>query len=251
MKLPSYPKNNLSLALAQHRRDEVHGSHLGPVIHDIVYGAHDGIVTTFAVVAGTVGARLPVSVIIILGVANLLADGVSMGAGSYLSLKSEKDQYDRLLKEEEQEIDTIPEIEREEIRQAFAAKGFSGEDLNRVTDVITSDRRVWLKTMMLEEHGLTEETSSHPFMHTIATFLGFFIFGSVPLLAYIFDIGGTHRFLVAILSTLMALLLVGGTRVYVTRERAVRGILEILVISGVTACIAYGVGVALRGIGLS
>ena len=97
------PTSVIKKALAQHRAGESHGSTLGPYIHDIVYGAHDGIVTTFAVVAGTAGAGLSTGVVIILGVANLLADGVSMGAGAFLSLRSERDQYHRLLKEEQWE----------------------------------------------------------------------------------------------------------------------------------------------------
>jgi VIT1/CCC1 family predicted Fe2+/Mn2+ transporter len=247
--MQSSPKD-ITAALAAHRAAEVHGSRLGPVIHDIVYGAHDGIVTTFAVVAGTVGADLPVSVIIILGMANLLADGVSMGAGSFLSLKSEQDQYDRLYREESKEIRDWPEIEREEIREAFRAKGFRGEELERVVSIITSDEKVWLDTMMLEEHGLTKGTTSRPLLHALATFLGFLVFGFVPLIPYVLGVGGAHRFLVASVSTFAALLFVGVTRSLVTRERLVRGIIEILIVGGLTSVIAYGVGVFLKSLGV-
>ena len=239
---------DIKAALEAHRAAELHGNTLGPWIHDIVYGAHDGIVTTFAVVAGTAGAGLPWGVVIILGMANLLADAVSMGAGSFLSIRNKRDQYHRIRREELAEIDAIPEIEREEIREAYAAKGFSGKDLDRVVDVITSDKDRWAEAMMQEEHGMTEEKAEGAFLHGLATFLGFVVFGSVPLIPYFVFHGGSDNFTYAIVGTAIALLLVGVTRSLVTRERIYRGAIEILLIGGVTASIAYGVGVALKGV---
>ncbi|MEK7218875.1 MAG: VIT1/CCC1 transporter family protein [Patescibacteria group bacterium] len=239
-------RTDMKHRLAQHRAQEIHGSALGPFIHDIVFGAHDGIVTTFAVVAGTVGAELPVSVIVILGLANLLADGVSMGAGAYLSLRSEKDQYERILKEELHEIETMPDMEREEIREAFEAKGFRGADLDRAVQVITADKTTWAKTMMHEEHGLTGETASRPLLHGFMTFLGFLVFGSIPLLPYVFGFGGGRQFLTAILSTAAALLFVGVTRSIVTRERVVRGVIEVLAVGTIATAVAYVTGALLR-----
>src|SRR3989338_7088855 len=184
--------------LAKHRESELHGHKLGPYIQDIVYGGHDGIITTFAVVAGTEGASLPVFVLLILGFANLFADALSMGAGAFLSLKSELDQYERLKKEELQEIATDPEIEREEIREAYAAKGFKGNDLERAVEIITSNKERWAEASMLEEHGLTRQSSSQPLLHGFITFIGFVIFGIVPLFPYLFGIAPDNRFSIAI-----------------------------------------------------
>lgn len=245
--MPVTPPRDLEKDLIAHRQTELHGSRLGPVIHDIVYGAHDGIVTTFAVVAGTVGAALPHSVIIILGVANLLADGMSMGAGAFLSLRSERDQFDRLRKEELEEIEQDAELERYEVRNFYEKRGFKGKDLDRVVDVLTSDKEIWVETMMREEHGLTEESTMHPLFHGIATFLGFVAFGSVPLLPYFFGLG-VNSFSIAIGSTFIALILVGLTRSIVTRERMLRGILEIVGVGTLTTIVAYTVGVLLKGI---
>lgn len=238
---------DIKKALEEHRKAEIHGSGLGPWIHDIVYGGHDGIVTTFAVVAGTAGADLSVGIVIILGIANLLADGVSMGAGAFLSGKSERDQYHRLLKEELKEIEDDPEIEREEIREAYAAKGFTGADLERAVAVITSDKKIWADTMMREEHGMFEDQDGNALGHGIATFIGFMIFGAVPLLPYLFGAEPQNSFPFAIAGTIAALIFLGATRSYVTRERMIRGIVEIAIIGAVTASIAYGVGVALKG----
>lgn len=235
--------------LAAHKADDTHGSRLGPVIHDIVYGAHDGIVTTFAVVAGTVGADLPDRIILVLGIANLLADGFSMGAGAFLSSRSEADQYARLRKEELEEIEAHPDMEREEVREAYEAKGFSGADLDRAVAVVTADKARWADAMMMEEHGMTKPEASGAFVHGFATFGGFVLFGAVPLLPYAFGfVAAERRFVAAIAAAGVALLLVGVTRSYVTRQRVLRGIAEIMAIGALSTVIAYGAGAALRGL---
>src|SRR5690554_2772618 len=100
-------------------------------LREFVYGGIDGAVTTFAVVAGSVGAGLDSSIIIILGFANLLADGFSMSIGAYLSSKSEKDNYNNHMNTEYWEVENIPEMERQEVAEIYAAKGFQGELLQQ------------------------------------------------------------------------------------------------------------------------
>jgi vacuolar iron transporter family protein len=107
-----------------------------------VYGSIDGIVTTFAVVAGAAGANLGVDVVIILGLANLFADGLSMSIGSYLSKKSEKDNYEKHRRIEEWEIENLPDVERKEIEDIYRAKGFDGAELEMVVNRITSNKKV-------------------------------------------------------------------------------------------------------------
>lgn len=234
--------------MIEHQKSEIHGHYLGPVIQDIVYGGNDGIVTTFAVVAGTAGAELPHVIVIILGLANLFADGLSMASGAFLSIKSERDQYERLRKEELEEIKQIPEMEREEIRAAYEAKGFSGDDLERIVEVITADEKVWVDTMMQEEHKMMEEATAKPMLHAVTTFCAFALFGSIPLLPYLFRAARDARFTIAIISTFLALAVLGFTRSYVTRERLLRGPFEIMSVGALAAFVAYGVGVALKSI---
>src|SRR6185436_14189100 len=106
-------------------------------LRDWIYGGIDGSVTTFAVVTGVVGAELSPMVIVILGFANLFADGFSMAASNFLGTKSEHDDMRRLEAIEYRHIEVAPEGEREEVRQIFAAKGFGGSDLERVVQLIT------------------------------------------------------------------------------------------------------------------
>lgn len=240
---------DLQERLRAHKAENNHGSRLGPVIHDIVYGAHDGIVTTFAVVAGTVGADLPDRIILVLGIANLLADGFSMGAGAFLSSRSAADQYQRVRNEELQEILDHPDMEREEIREAYEAKGFSGPLLESAVATVTSDVALWADEMMREEHGLSKPEASGAFIHGSATFMGFVVFGAVPLLPYAFGvIAPENRFAAAIVAAGIALLLVGLTRSVVTKQRPLRGIAEIMAIGAASTAIAYGVGAALRSL---
>lgn len=236
----------LQEAMRAHRNEERHGNRLGPFIHDIVYGGNDGIVTTFAVVAGTVGAGLPRYVVIILGLANLFADASSMATGAFLSLKSELDQYKRLRKEEEDEIRETPEIEREEVRQYFESKGLSGETLKSAVDAVTSSNELWVTVMMHSEHGMTEESSSRPMVHAVMTFCSFILFGSIPLIPYLFSVDPAIRFRVAIFSTFAALCALGLTRSIVTKERLIRGPVEIVSVGALGAFVAYGVGVLLK-----
>ena len=227
---------------------EPHSRQFGPIIHDIVYGGNDGIVTTFAVVAGTVGAGLPPYVIIILGLANLVGDGISMAAGAFLSLKSELDAYKRTRAEEAQEIEDHAEVERLEVEVAFAKQGVQGEDLKQLTRILTSNRELWVETMMREEHGLMREASGRPVLHSFVTFSSFLFFGALPLLPYFLGFGGGHQFAIALISVLAALTILGVTRSLVTRQRLIIGTFEVLLVGCVSTGVAYIIGVLLKGV---
>ncbi len=234
--------------LARHRSDEHHGHRLGSYIREIVYGGNDGIVTTFAVVAGTVGADLPNYVIIILGLANLFADGLSMATGAYLSEKSDQAQWKRIRGEEMKEIEDHPEMERAEIGEYLASLGFAGNDLKRAIDVITSDTKRWVDVMMIAEHGHAGSEDSHPLIDGLMTFCSFTVFGTIPLLPYFINIAQESRFSVAIVSAFGALVLLGAARSYVTREKLYRGPIEIVFVGALGAVVAYVVGILLRSV---
>jgi vacuolar iron transporter family protein len=164
--------------------DRLAAGHRGNYLRDWIYGGIDGAVTTFAIVAGVIGADLSPSVILILGLANVVADGFAMAAGNYSGTKAERDEYERVLSIERKHIALEPEGEREEIRQIFATKGFAGENLERVVDVITSDPTRWIKTMATEEYGLAP-TQRSPLLAALNTFAAFILCGCVPLVTYL------------------------------------------------------------------
>src|SRR3989338_8112790 len=127
-------------------------------VSDAVLGAIDGCITTFAVVCGTVGAGLSPSVALILGFANLLADGFSMAISNYEASKAQLEFRDGIRRMEEEHIDRVPAGELEEIRQIFRRKGFTGEMLEAIVATISRDRQLWVETMLTEEHKLQTVT---------------------------------------------------------------------------------------------
>jgi vacuolar iron transporter family protein len=220
-------------------------------LRDFVLGAMDGTVTTFAVVAGVAGAGMPNGIAIVLGMANLLADGFSMAAGNYLSTKTDRQVVERARRIEEMHVEQVPEGEREEIRQIFAAKGFSGETLDRIVEVITTDRQRWVDTMLTEELGLRLEFPSAR-RAAVTTFVAFVLVGSVPLLPFVLGLGRNPPavFLTSALATSLAFLSVGISRGVVLGEPVLRSGLETLAIGATTAALAYGVGLGLNGLGV-
>ncbi|MGA7808245.1 VIT1/CCC1 transporter family protein [Bradyrhizobium sp.] len=157
-------------------------------LRDWIYGGIDGVVTTFAVVASVVGADLSSRIVLVLGLANLVADGFAMAAGNYSGTQAERDDYDRLLAVERKHIAIVPDGEREEIRQIFGGKGFAGDNLERIVDVITADESRWAKTMVVEEYGLAP-TPRSPALAALSTFAAFIACGLVPLITYLWGGG--------------------------------------------------------------
>ena len=215
-------------------------------IGEFVYGGIDGAITTFAVVAGAEGASLGISVVIILGVANLIADGFSMSVGNFFSTKTEMENFEKHKKVEHWEIENLRDREVQEIREIYAAKGFKGELLEQVVSVITSDEDVWVDTMMKEELEMVKGNKS-PYKTAGATFLSFILVGAVPLLSYLFvgrdfTKGEPDLFLFSFILTAAALSIVGSMKSIVTNTNVLVGILETLLLGGIAAFIAYYVG---------
>lgn len=213
-------------------------------LREFVYGGIDGAVTTFAVVAGGYGANLDPGILIILGFANLLADGFSMSVGAYLSAKSELDNYDKHEKIEFWEVENLPEVEREEIADIYRAKGFEGELLEKVVDHICADKALWVAEMMKDELGMMRESKS-PLKIGIATLVSFILVGLIPLTVYLwtyFYPSTIDTFLWTSILTGMAFFLVGWLKSSVNQTSAVRGISETVLLGLLAAVVAYFVG---------
>lgn len=233
---------------------EAHGTAVGrwidpAYVQEFVYGSIDGVVTTFAVVAGSAGASLGTDVVIILGLANLIADGFSMAVGNFFSVRAERAHFERNRAQEEWEVDHLPEREREEIRQIYRHKGFSGRLLEEVTGVITGNREVWIDTMMKEELEMMKE-ERRPLHTALATFLSFLLVGLIPLAAYILaevvHIAQGNLFGISIAGTAVALSLIGALKTLVTGQRWYRGAIETILLGGIAAVLAYVAGDLLR-----
>lgn len=214
-------------------------------LRDWVLGGVDGAVTTLAVVAGVAGAELSASIVLILGAANLLADGFSMAAANYSGVKAERDDYERLRQMEHRHIAIAPEGEREEVRQIFAAKGFSGEDLDRAVEVITASHERWVRVMLEEEHG-APRTARSGLAAGAATFVAFILCGAVPLLPYLFAEADDALRLSALM-TGAVFFGIGSLKSKWSTAPWWKSGLETFAIGGFAAVIAFGAGAALKG----
>ena len=210
-------------------------------LRDWIYGGIDGTITTFAIVAGVVGADMPGSVVLVLGLANLIADGFAMGAGNYSGTKAEIDDYRRLLAVERKHIEAEPSGEREEVRQIFAGKGFDGPDLERIVDVITADKERWAKTMAVEEYGLSPALKS-PIRAALSTSSAFVLSGLVPLISYLVAYSLTE----CVVATGLVFFGIGAAKSRWSLAGWLRSGMETLVIGMSAAGLSFWIGYALR-----
>lgn len=220
-------------------------------LKDFIYGAIDGAVTTFAVVAGVAGAGLHTGIIIVLGFANLFADGFSMAVSNFLGTRAENQHRQRTRQLEREEIVEFPEGEREEVRQIYARKGFEGELLEDIVTVITADDERWIDTMIQEEHGMTLQ-EHNAVKAGVATFAAFFLVGLIPLATYLtnwlYPNTIAQPFFWSCLLTAVAFFLVGAAKgKFVAQNKFIAG-METVSVGGVAAALAYGVGVLLKGL---
>jgi VIT1/CCC1 family predicted Fe2+/Mn2+ transporter len=220
-------------------------------LRDFVYGATDGAVTTFAVVAGVFGADLAIRVVLILGVGNLLADGFSMAVSNYLGTRAEQEQHQLARRREEAHVRNIPGGEREELRQIFAAKGFQGQDLDRVLDVIMADPGQWVDVMMREELGIAAEDVSAP-KAALYTFFAFLSIGALPLVAYVYETAFPGQinepFYWSAMLTGAAFFIIGAIKGRFVEQLWLRSALETLAIGSIAALLAVAAGVILKGV---
>lgn len=211
---------------------------------EFVYGGVDGTVTTFAVVAGAVGGGLDSAIIIILGFANLIADGFAMSVGAFLSTKTEADNYTKHEWLEYWEVENIPEAEREEIREIYRAKGFKDELLEEVVEVITANKKRWVDDMMLNELGMMKEQRS-PLKIGFVTYISFISIGLIPLIIYVWDYlyaDIDHLFIWSCVLTSLAFIFIGFLKSYVNQKSVIKGIAETLLLGVIAASISYFVG---------
>lgn len=217
---------------------------------EVVYGSIDGIVTTFAVVSGSAGAELGIQVILILGLANLIADGLSMSIGSYLSVRAENDGYQKHLHAQKAAIEQQPEIQREILYDIFQQKGFEGEELARVVSGISAKPDIWLDTLMKDKLGMIPNPSS-PIRAGLVTLIAFVVAGSIPLIVYILAYSAEMTydpFWLSAFFSAIAFILIGYLKTFVTQSNWLRSISETLALGIIAASAAYFLGDVLEKI---
>ncbi|RCV90072.1 VIT1/CCC1 transporter family protein [Billgrantia montanilacus] len=206
---------------------------------DAILGGIDGCVTTFAVVSGAFGAGFSPTVALVLGVANLLADGFSMAVSNYEASQAQQEHIDSVARREYHHIQLIPEGEREEIRQIFRAKGFDGELLERVVETLTDDHDIWVDTMLKEEHSL-QPVGLSPLRAALTTFFAFIIVGAMPLLPYALSgLDAVTQFLASLLIAGAMFFGIGMLKSLVYHRPMLRSGFRTLLIGGAAAGLAF------------
>ena len=214
-------------------------NHLG----EFVYGGIDGSITTFAVVAGATGADLDSSIVIVLGFANLLADGFSMSIGAFLSAKTNLQRTNKQARAAATAFDSNPAKARDRITAFFRSKGFDGTLLAQNVDFVMADKTRFVNALMNDSQSAPEQKS--PSTVGWVTYVSFLTIGIVPLLCFVWDywfgfIG--DKFLWSSIFTGVAFILIGFLKSYVTLESIWRGIAETLALGALAAAVAYFVG---------
>ncbi|MFZ6030132.1 MAG: VIT1/CCC1 transporter family protein [Chloroflexota bacterium] len=215
-------------------------------IGDAILGAIDGGVTTFAVIAGAIGGGFDNRVVVILGFANLIADGFSMAVGNFLRARSQHERIQAARRREKAHIRTIPDGEREEVRQIFAQKGFKGQALERIVATLSQDEENWIQTMLREELGLPTE-APNAFVAASATFGAFLLVGLLPLLPFLFPAFGLWQaFWVSAAVTACAFLAAGLVKGLALKLPVLRSGIQTLLTGGGAALLAYWISSWLR-----
>lgn len=229
---------------AVERHQQAHGQY----VKSIIYGGLDGSITTFAVVAGVEGASLSMGIVLILGMANLIADGLSMAIGDYLSTRSEQEYACAERAREQWEVEHYPDGERRELEELYMAKGMDAADARTVVGLIAKNKKVWVDVMMVEELGIVQNEES-PLKNALATFTAFALFGAVPLVtplaAILFPALRGSTFWSSCVLTALTLFALGALKTRVTMRPWLRSGLEMLGVGGVAAAAAYAIGYGL------
>lgn len=216
-------------------------------LKEIVYGGSDGIVTTFAVVAGFTGAQsgalsqTSIIVVLVFGFANLFADAFSMGVGNALSILADKDVYKKERDKELYEIKNNKEFEEMETLFILQKKGFTKDQAQKITELYSKNEDYWAEFMMRYELEIPTPEHENPILTGVATIGAFVLFGFIPLIPYIL-IDVDNKFAISIICAFVALVLLGGIRWKVTTQSLIRAVGEIVLLGGAAAIIAYFVG---------
>lgn len=239
-------------ALQEHLEHEHPQSPFAAYIKEVIYGGVDGIVTTFAVVAGFSGAalsnetttQLSFVVVLLFGLANLFGDATSMGLGNFLSVRSEKDLYMSARKKEQTEVRTNTEMEYQETITILIGKGYSESDATAMADLYRKNEDYWIDFMMNHELEMPDVRDENPILTGSATFFSFLAFGAIPLLPFMFagDMTPGEAFEFSIMGTFVALILLGLLKWKVVGSSLWKSLFEVVVVGGVAAFVAFFVG---------
>jgi VIT1/CCC1 family predicted Fe2+/Mn2+ transporter len=232
--------------IEQVRWHDHHDPHHGSFrLSDVILGGQDGLVNVLGVILGVAAATSDARIVIAAGMAATFAESISMGAVAYTSKLAEHDLYHSEREREHRHIHLAPDVEVEEIRDIYRKKGFDGETLDKIVDVITSNPDVWVNVMMAEEFQMSVPEKSKALRSAILVGFSALVGSLIPLFPFFF-LDVTLSIWISIVIAALTLFVVGVYKARVTIGRPFRSGLEMAVIGTVSALAGYVVGLIFR-----
>ncbi|MFB3152120.1 MAG: VIT1/CCC1 transporter family protein [Nitrosopumilaceae archaeon] len=218
-------------------------------VRDFVFGFGDGVNTSLGIAAGVGGADASSNIIILAALVAMFTGAKAMAVQNYLAVKSHRELLKSEIDREIWEIENKPEDERQEIEDIYKAKGFSGKDLEMIVNKITSDKKVWLDTMLNEELNLNLEIAGHPLKSALRMFGSFLVGGILPIIPFFFAEGYVPLF-IAIGISLSTSFIVGAVKSKMAQTSIIKGGIEMAGLGTGIALIGFGIGTELVNIGI-
>lgn len=218
-------------------------------MRDFVFGFGDGVNTSLGIAAGVGGAEVSSDIIILAALVAMFTGAKAMAVQNYLAVKSQRELLNSEIDRENWEIENKPDDERKEIEDIYKAKGFSGKDLQMIVDKITSNKKVWLETMLTEELNLNLEIAGSPLKSAFRMFGSFIVGGILPIVPFFFSSGLTPL-LIAIGISLSASFIVGAIKSKMANTNLIKGGIEMAGLGTGIALIGYGIGTELANLGI-
>lgn len=210
-------------------------------LRDIVIGMSDGLTVPFALAAGLSGAVISTEIIVIAGIAEIAAGSIAMGLGGYLAGKTEQDHYNSEFKRETEEVERVPETEKEEVREFFENIGLSRELQIQAVEEIAKDKEKWIDFMMKHELGLERPDPRRATKSALNIGISYVVGGLVPLSPYFFIDKPLEALKIAGIVTLVCLFIFGYLKSRFTGVNPVEGAIRVTLIGALAASAAFGV----------
>jgi len=224
--------------------DAPHETKANSVLRPIVFGANDGLVSNLALVMGVAGANPEPGIIVLAGVAGLIAGAFSMGVGEYISVQSQRELLDFQIAFQRKQLRDAPEQERRILADMYVERGFSVAEAESFVDTVFADPNHAVRLLIFEEVGLDVRSIGSPLAAAGGSFVAFTAGAFVPLLPYLLA-SGTLAFMTSLLVSLAALAVLGTGIALLTRRPVWYGAIRQLLLGGIAAAVTYGVGLAI------
>jgi VIT1/CCC1 family predicted Fe2+/Mn2+ transporter len=213
----------------------------GRFIREVMFGINDGLVSTIGFVAGATGSLVQTHLVLLAGIASVVAGALSMGIGAYLASKSQQEFFESEKAREHREIEEVPEDERREIRDIFSQMGFQKDEVEMIVRRVTSNKDLWVRLMMHEELGILEETVNPVTIGFLMA--GAFVVGGIPpLLPYILMPNAISALKMAVIVSLAALFVIGVAKTALTKQPWFKSGMEVLLLGSLAAVVGFGIG---------